>query len=81
MTGDMSGLSRPIQPMTEAVRAALHESGLMDEYLERPAYQRNDDLGWINRAKREDTRARRLNQMLDELRQGDVYMKMEWRPG
>ncbi|QBF33843.1 YdeI/OmpD-associated family protein [Thalassococcus sp. S3] len=43
---------------------------------ERPWYQRNDYLGWIKRAKREDTKLRRLNQMLDELETGNVYMKM-----
>ncbi len=80
MTGDMSGLSRPILPMPPDVRDALEEAGLMDEYLDRPAYQRNDYLAWIDRAKRDDTKQRRLTQMLDELRQGDVYMKMEWRP-
>ena len=44
-------------------------------------YQRNDDLGWIDRAKRPETKARRLQHLLDELEQGDVYMKMAWRAG
>ena len=82
MTNDngMSGLQRSIQPMSDAVRLALEEAGIMDEYLERPPYQRNDYLSWINRAKRQDTKDRRLAQMLDELRRGDAYMKMPWRP-
>lgn len=79
MADDMSGLSRPIQPMSDEIRAALVDAGLMDEYLDRPAYQRNDYLSWITRAKRQDTRDRRLAQMLDELRRGAVYMKMDWR--
>lgn len=81
MGDDMSGLSRPIQPMSDEIQLALVEAGLMDEYLERPPYQRNDYLSWITRAKRHDTQERRLVQMLDELRRGDVYMKMEWRRG
>jgi len=43
------------------------------------AYQQNDDLGWINRAKLDETKAKRLQQMLDELEGGDRYMKMLWR--
>jgi len=52
---------------------------MMDSYEERPAYQQNDYLSWISRAKREETKMKRLNQMLDELERGDVYMKMEWK--
>lgn len=52
----------------------------MDAYLARPPYQRNDYLGWIARPKRETTRQAHLDQMLDELARGDVYMKMPWHP-
>ncbi len=38
-------------------------------------------MGWINRAKREETKQRRLEQMLDELKRGDVYMKMPYIAG
>lgn len=72
---------RQRHPMPEDVRRALEDAGLMGAYGERPPYQQNDYLGWIAGAKREDTRARRLQQMLDELLAGDVYMKMAWRPG
>ena len=71
---------RPRHPMPTDVRRALEGAGLMDAYLDRPPYQRNDYIGWINRAKREDTRRRRIDQMLAELEAGDVYMKMAWRP-
>jgi uncharacterized protein YdeI (YjbR/CyaY-like superfamily) len=67
--------------MPDYVERALVERGLMEAYRERPPHQRNDYVGWIDRAKREETRMRRLEQMLDELDAGDVYMKMEWRPG
>ncbi len=72
---------RPRHPMPDFVRDALEAHDLLDAYLARPPYQRNDYLGWIARAKREETRRRRLNQMLEELRLGDVYMKMAWRGG
>jgi uncharacterized protein YdeI (YjbR/CyaY-like superfamily) len=66
--------------MPDFVREALEARGLMETYYERPPYQRNDYIGWIMRAKREETKQKRLNQMLDELEKGDVYMKMDWRP-
>ncbi len=59
---------------------ALEARGLMDAYLVRPPYQRNDYIGWITRAKLESTRQKRLNQTLDELERGGVYMKMKWNP-
>ncbi len=52
----------------------------MDEYSERPAYQQNDYIGWIDRAKLQETKAKRLHQMLDELEAGGVYMKMAHPP-
>jgi len=72
-----SKLKRPIHTMPEFVLRSLEESGLMEDYLDRPAYQQNDYIGWIQRAKREVTRRKRLDQMLDELRRGGVYMKMD----
>ena len=65
--------------MPPGVERALVDAGLMESYQARPPYQRNDYLGWIDRAKRPETKARRLQQMLEELEQGDVYMKMAWR--
>jgi len=60
------------------IREALEEHGLRDAYNVRPPYQRNDYIGWITRAKLPETQQKRLNQMLDELEKGDVYMKMAW---
>ena len=77
---DFSGLSRPLHPMPDFVLEALNEHGLYEAYRSRPAYQQNDYLGWIARAKRPQTKEKRLLQMLDELRRGDVYMKMDYRP-
>lgn len=75
------GLTRPQQPMPGFVRDALEEHGLTDAYQNRPPYQRNDYLWWINDAKRGATKKRRLEQMLEELEKGDVYMNMKWAPG
>jgi len=60
------------------VREALEARGLMDAYLVRPPYQRNDYIGWIMRAKRAATQEKRLQQLLDELEGGQVYMGMKW---
>jgi uncharacterized protein YdeI (YjbR/CyaY-like superfamily) len=65
--------------MPEFVRQALVKHRLVRAYESRPPYQRNDYVGWIIRAKREETRQKRLAQMLDELRSGDRYMKMAYR--
>lgn len=77
---DFTRLSRPRYPMPDFVKDALVERGLFDAYKSRPPYQQNDYVGWITRAKREETKQKRLTQMLDELEQGDVYMRMEYRP-
>ncbi len=66
--------------MPAFVRQALQSHNLMDTYNQRPAYQRNDYLGWINAAKRAKTKEKRLRQMLDELRAGGIYMKMKHPP-
>ena len=73
-------MARPTQPMPDDVRAELIDRGLMDDYERRPFYQRNDYLGWIARAKQLETRRRRIEQMLDELDRGGVYMKMDHPP-
>lgn len=75
-----SNLKRPRYPMPNFIREALEKRGLMKAYRERPAYQQNDYIGWITRAKRQETVDKRLAQMLGELERGDTYMKMEYRP-
>ena len=73
-------LERDIQPMPDFVIQALRDRDLLDDYNSRPDYQRNDYLGWINRAKLEATKLKRLNQMLDELESGGIYMGMDHPP-
>ena len=70
---------RPRWPMPEDVEDALVEGGLMETYRNRPPYQQNDYIGWITRAKRPETRNKRIQQMLSELKAGNVYMKMSWQ--
>jgi hypothetical protein len=70
---------RERHPMPEFILDALKKAKLFDAYEARPAYQQNDYVGWITSAKREETRDKRLAQMLDELRRGDVYMTMAYR--
>jgi uncharacterized protein YdeI (YjbR/CyaY-like superfamily) len=74
-----SKLKRPVYVMPEFIESALHDSGLRVKYDARPAYQRNDYIGWITRAKLEATRQKRLNQMLSELRAGTKYMNMSYK--
>ena len=71
-------LKRPPNPMPDDVAARLAAGGLRAAYDARPPYQRNDYLGWIARAKRPETREKRIAQMLDELAGGRLYMKMVW---
>lgn len=73
-------LTRTHHKMPNYVREALNERKLMDAYRARPDYQQNDYIGWITRAKREETKQKRLSQMLEELEEGKLYMNMKWRP-
>ena len=75
-------LKRTRYKMPDFIRDVLNERGLMDAYRARPAYQQNDYIGsrCVTRAKLEATKQKQLNQMLDELKKGSVYMKMKWNP-
>jgi uncharacterized protein YdeI (YjbR/CyaY-like superfamily) len=77
MKTDYSKLERRLQKMPEGIRTVLDEHELTEAFYERPAYQQNDYLSWITRAKLEATRQKRLDQMVSELRTGGVYMKMD----
>ena len=59
------------------VRRALVKEKVLEAYLSRPPHQQNDYIGWINRAKKEETKMKRLNQMFDGLKKGIVCMKMK----
>ena len=78
MKKDSSRLKRPLYPMPDYVHDELVKHNLVDTYYNRPPFQRNDYISWITRAKREETRFKRLQQMIDELIDGGLYMKMKY---
>ena len=80
MVAEDSKLKRPRYPMPGFVKQALEDRHLTAEYNERPAYQQNDYISWIRRAKHQETKEKRLHQMLDELEKGGVYMNMAHPP-
>lgn len=68
--------NRPNPAMPADVKRLLVRHDLLNAYENRPPYQRRDYLNWILSAKRDETRAKRLDTMLDDLRSGQ-YMGME----
>jgi uncharacterized protein YdeI (YjbR/CyaY-like superfamily) len=64
--------------MPADVARLLEGRRLGESFQARPPYQRNDYLWWIASAKRESTRAKRVDQMLRELKAGRTYMGMRW---
>ena len=80
MTKNRSKLKRPRYHLPDLIKQALEKQNLMKDYMARPDYQQNDYIGWITRAKRTETQQKRLQQMLDELERGGVYMNMDHPP-
>lgn len=78
---DTSRMKREIHEMPQYVAKAIKDRGVIKAYNSRPAYQQNDYVWWITHAKREQTRQKRLAQMLAELESGGVYMGMKWNAG
>ena len=70
-------LKREKNRMPEFIKQALEKNNVTCDYESRPAYQQNDYIGWIERAKRQETKDKRLQQMINELKTGGVYMKMK----
>ena len=69
---------RPKAVMPDHIAERLAVNHLREAFDARPQYQQTDYLNWIAQAKREATQTKRLEQMLDELKAGDVYMKQPW---
>jgi uncharacterized protein YdeI (YjbR/CyaY-like superfamily) len=67
-------------PMTGKVRAALDKHQLMDAYRARPSYQQHEYLKWIAAASGEVTRQKRLDQMIEELKDGGKFKGEPWTP-
>ena len=78
MERNLSTLRRKINLMPDEIRKILEEKNLMEAYLKRSPYQRNDYIRWIGRAVHEETREKRLRQMIEELELGNLYMNMEY---
>ena len=76
----MTALKRERYEMPDFIREAIERRGLMSAYRARPDYQQNDYIRWISDAKRPATRQKRLAQMLEELDNGEAYMRMRWHP-
>jgi hypothetical protein len=68
------------QPLPGNVRAALEKRKLMDAYLARPGYQKDEYLKWIAVAAGPSAKQKRLEQMLDELDKGGVFKGEPWTP-
>lgn len=75
---DFSKLKRDIYPMPKDAEEILNAENLMETYRNRPPYQQNDYIGWITRAKRPETRNKRILQMVSELHDGHLYMGMKY---
>lgn len=79
MKKDWSKLKRKKLNMPAFVRRAIINHDVMSLYKQRPPYQQNDYIMWINKAVKEETKTKRLNQMIEELKDGELYMKMKWK--
>lgn len=73
-------LSPPPKAMPGFMKSALTTRKLFDAYRARPDYQQKAYIEWIDGAKLQDTKRKRLAQLLDELEQGTVYMGEPWQP-
>ena len=68
------------QPMPGNVRVALEKRNLMEVYLARPPYQKDDYLKGIALAVGATAKQKRLDQMLDDLEKGNSYKGEPWMP-
>ncbi len=65
-------------PMPDYIKQALDKNKLMKKFHTRPLYQQTDYLDWIVGSELEDARIKRLEQMIRELKAGNIYMGMEY---
>jgi uncharacterized protein YdeI (YjbR/CyaY-like superfamily) len=68
-------LRRKPNELPEHVKQALEQAALRADFDARPAYQRDEYLAWLTRAKQPEVRAKRLALMLAELEAGGVFMR------
>lgn len=74
------GHKREPKPMPGFVKGALAKAKLLDAFRARPEYQREEYLGWIDRAIGKTEKDKRLAQLVEELGKGNVYMGEAWEP-
>jgi hypothetical protein len=67
-------------PMPGNVRTELAKRKLMDAYLARPEYQRNDYLKGIAQAIGMPAKQKLIDQMIAELENGKLYKGQPWEP-
>lgn len=70
----------PKQPMPGNVRTELAKRKLMETYLARPEYQRNDYLKGIGLAIGMPAKQKLIDQMMTELENGKLYKGQPWEP-
>jgi uncharacterized protein YdeI (YjbR/CyaY-like superfamily) len=68
------------KPIPGQIKTALAKQKLLDAFLARPDYQRDDYLTWLDAAKLPEQRQQRMTQFLEEIGKGDVYMGQPWSP-
>ena len=71
-------VKKSVLDLPGTIKNILLAEDVLEAYENRPFYQRNDYIHWITDAKREETRNKRIRQMLEELRAGNIYMNMEY---
>lgn len=71
-------LKREREAMPDDIKRRLEELELMEAYNSRPPYQQNDYLRWISFAKQATAREKRIQVVLEELKDGTTYMNMAW---
>ncbi len=74
------GTKQNVKPMPGFVKSALAKAKMMDTYRARPEYQRHEYLARIDRAIGTDAKKKLLDQMIDELTKGGVYLGEPWEP-
>lgn len=73
-------LKTELNTIHDFIKDRLVKENVLDKYNKRPAYQRNQYIDWITSAKRETTKEKRLNQMIDELKVGDSFRGEKYNP-
>ena len=78
--GHGRGLTPPAMVIPGFVRGALAARKLTAAFEARPEYQQKGYLAWIDEPKLKDGKRKRLDQMLEELEKGGVYLAAPWTP-